>query len=116
MLKLFKHLRFGFEELVIISLRQKQCRFIRLLNDSDTIIRGKGGYELDCFFDVSGLASEGAVTSEEAGRINVTRTDRLHLLDIALLLQRRDALQAVRVADAADWIVLDAEIIEALTE
>src|SRR6266404_6426801 len=116
LLKLFKHLRFGFEKLVIISLRQNQCRFIRLLNDSDTIIRGKGGDELDLFFDVSGLASEGAVTSEEAGRINVIRTDRLHLLDIGLLLERGDALQAVRIADAADWIVLDAEIIEAPAE
>ena len=52
LLKLLKHLRFGFEKLVIISLRQDQCRFIRLLNDPDTVIRGKGGNELDRFFDV----------------------------------------------------------------
>ena len=116
LLKLLKHLRFGFEKLVIISLRQNQCRFIRLLNDPDTVIRGKGGDELDRFFDVSGLASEGAVTSEEAGRIDVIRTHRPHLLDIGLLLERGDAFQAVRIADAADRIVLDAEIIEALAE
>ena len=116
LLKLVKHLRLGFEKLVIISLRQDQCRFIRLLNDSDTIIRRKGGDERDRFFDVSRLASDGAVTSEKAGRINVIRTDRLHLLDIGLLLERGDALQAVRIADAADWIVLDAEIIEALAK
>ena len=116
LLKLLKHLRFGFEKLVIISLRQDQCRFIRLLNDPDTVIRGKGGNELDRFFDVSGFASEGAVTSEEAGRIDVRRTHRPHLLDIGLLLERGDAFQAVRIADAAHRIVLDAEVIEALAE
>ena len=117
LLKLLKHLRLGFEKLVIIPLRQNQCRFIRLLNDPDhRSFAGKGGDELDRFFDVSGLASEGAVTSEKAGRVDVIRTHRLHLLDIGLLLERGDALQAVRIADAADWIVLDAEIIEALAE
>src|SRR5215217_8055149 len=94
LLDLLKHPHFGFEKLVIISLRQDQCRFIRLLNDSDTVIRGKGGNELDSFFDVSGFASEGAVTSKEAGRIDVRRTHRPHLLDIGLLLERGDALQA----------------------
>src|SRR2546430_17690887 len=59
LLKLLKHLRLGFEKLVIIPLRQNQCRFIRLLNDPDTVIRRKGGNELYRFFDVSGLASEG---------------------------------------------------------
>src|SRR5438477_9248158 len=116
LLKLLKHLRLGFEQLVIISLRQDHCRFTRLLNDPDTVIRGKGGNELYRFFDVSGLASEGAVTSEEAGRIDARRTDRLHLLDIGLLLERGDALQAVRIADAAHRIILDAEVIEALAE
>src|SRR4051812_15026170 len=101
LLKLIKHLRFGFEKLVIISFRQNQRRFIRLPDDSDTIIRGKGSYEFDRFFDVSGLASEGAVTSEKARRINVIWTHRLHLFDIRLLLERGDALQAVRIADAA---------------
>ena len=114
--KLLKHLRFGFEKLVIISLRQDQCRFIRLLNDPDTVIRGKGGNELDRFFDVGGFASEGAVTSEEAGRIDVRRTHRSHLLDIFLLLERCDAFQAVRIADAAHRIILDAEVVEALAE
>ena len=56
------------------------------------------------------------MTSEEAGRIDVSRTHRPHLLDIGLLLERGDALQAVRIADAAHRIVLDAEIIEALAE
>ena len=101
---------------MIISLRQDQCRFIRLLNDPDTVIRGKGGNELDRFFDVSGFASEGAVTSEEAGRIDVRRTHHPHLLDIGLLLERSDAFQAVRIADAAHRIILDAEVIEALAE
>src|SRR5260370_8595815 len=104
LLKLIKHLRLGFKKLVIIPLRQNQCRFIRLLNDPDTVIRRKGGNELYRFFDVSGLASEGAVTSEEAGRIDVIRTHRLHLLDIGLLLERGDALQTVRIADAAHRI------------
>jgi hypothetical protein len=42
-----EHLRLGFEELVIISLRHDQCRFIRLLNDPDTVIRRKGSDKLD---------------------------------------------------------------------
>jgi ABC-type uncharacterized transport system substrate-binding protein len=42
LLKLLEHLRLGFEKLVIISLRQDQCRFIRLLNDPDAVIRRKG--------------------------------------------------------------------------
>src|SRR2546423_9157770 len=116
LLKLFNYLRLGFEKLVIISLRQDQCRFIRLLNDPDTVIRGKGGNELYRLFDVSGLASERAVTSEKAGRIDVIRTHRPHLLDIGFLLERGDALQAIRIADAADRIILDAEVIEALAE
>src|SRR5882724_1824088 len=116
LLKLLKHLRFGFEKLVIISLRQDQCRFIRLLNDLDTVIRRKGRNERDSLFDVRGLASEGAVTSEEAGRIDAIRAQRPNLLDIGLLLERGDALQAVRIADAAHRIVLDAEVIEALAE
>jgi len=105
LLKLFKHLRFGFEKLVIISLRQDQCRFIRLLNDPDTVIRRKGRDELDRLFDVRGLASEGAVTSEEAGRIDAIRAQRPNLLDIGLLLERGDALQAVRITDAAVPVV-----------
>ena len=116
LLKLLEHLCLGFEKLVIISLGQNQCRFIRLLNDSDTIIRGKGGDELDRLFDVSDLASEGAVTSEEAGRIDAIRTDRLNLLDIGLLLKRGDALEAIRIADATDRIVLDAQLIETFAE
>ena len=58
LLNLLEHLRLGFEELVIISLRHDQCRFIRLLNDPDTVIRRKGRDELDRLFDVRGLASE----------------------------------------------------------
>ena len=56
------------------------------------------------------------MTSEEAGRIDAIRAHRLNLLDIGLLLECGDALQAVRIADAADWIVLDAEVIKALAE
>src|SRR5258708_26413419 len=116
LLKLREHLRLGFEELVIISLRHDQCRFICLLNDADTVVRRKRCDELDRLFDVRDLASEAAVTSEEAGRIDAIRAHRLHLLDIGLLLERGDALQAVRIADAADRIVLDAEGLEALAE
>ena len=56
------------------------------------------------------------MTSEEAGRIDAIRAQRPNLLDIGLLLERGDALEAVRIADAADRIVLDAEVIEALAE
>src|SRR6266849_5969709 len=116
LLKLLEHLRLGFEELVIISLRHDQCRFMGLLNDPDTVIRRKGRDELDRLFDMRDLASEAAVTSEEAGRIDAIRAHRLHLLDIGLLLERGNALQAVRIADAADRIVLGAKVIEALAE
>jgi hypothetical protein len=116
LLKLLEHLRLGFEKLVIISLRQDQCRFIRLLNDPDAVIRRKGRNERDCLFDVRSLASEGAVTSEEPGRIDAIRAQRPNPLYIGLLLERGDALQAVRIADAAHRIVLDAEVIEALAE
>src|ERR1700730_7300815 len=92
LLKLLEHLRLGLEELVIIPLSHNQCRFIRLLNDPDTVIRRKGRDELDRVFDMRGLASEGAVTSEEAGRIDAIRAQRLHLLYIDLLLERGDAL------------------------
>jgi hypothetical protein len=54
------------------------------------------------------------VTSQEAGRIDAIRAQRPNPLDIGLLLERGDALQTIRLADAADWIVLDAEVIEAL--
>jgi hypothetical protein len=80
---------------VIISLRHDQCRLIRLLNDADTVIRRKGRDELDRLFDVTDLASEAAVTSEEPGRIDSVMAQRLNLLDIGLLLERGDTLQAV---------------------
>jgi hypothetical protein len=92
LLKLLEHLRLGFEELVIISLRHNQCRFIRLLNDPNTVIRRKGPNERDRLLDVRGLASEGAVTSEEASCIDAIRAQRPNLLDIGLLLERGDAL------------------------
>ena len=56
LLKLLEHLRLGFEELVIISFRHDQCRFICLLSNPDTIIRRKGSDELDRLIDVRGLA------------------------------------------------------------
>ncbi len=77
---------------MIISIRHDQCRFIRLLNDPDTVIRRKGRDELDRLFDVRDLASEAAVTSEEAGRIDAIRAHSLHLLHIGPLLERGDAL------------------------
>lgn len=77
---------------MIISLRHDQCRFIRLLNDADAVIRRKGRDELDRLFDVRDLASKAAVTSEEAGRIDAFRAQSLHLLDIGLPLERGDAL------------------------
>src|ERR1700733_2057389 len=92
LLKLLEHLRLGFEELVIISLRHDQCRFIRFLNDPDAVIRGKGRNELDRLFDVGNLAAETAVTPEKAGRIDAIRAQRLNLLDIGLLFERGDAL------------------------
>lgn len=49
LLKLLEHVRLGFEELAIISLRHDQRRFVRLLNDADTVIRRKGRDELDRF-------------------------------------------------------------------
>src|SRR4029453_15105350 len=63
-----------------------------------------------------GLASEGAVTSEEAGRIDAFRAQRSNPLDIGFLLERGDALKAVRIADAADRIVLGAKVVESLAE
>ena len=92
LLELLEHLRLGFKELVIISLRHDQCRLIGFLNDPDTVIRRKGRDELDRLFDVRGLAAEAAVTSEEAGRIDAVRAQRLHVLDIGLFLERSDAL------------------------
>ena len=53
------------------------------------------------FCDVVGLASEGAVTSKEAGRIDAIRAQRPNPLDIGLWLERSDALKAVRISDAA---------------
>jgi hypothetical protein len=47
LLKLLEHVRLGFEELVIISLRHDQRRFVRLLNDADMVIRRKGRDERD---------------------------------------------------------------------
>src|SRR5215813_11815856 len=116
LLKLLEHLRLGFEELVIISLGQYHCRFIRLPNDADTVIRRKGRNELDRFCNVRRLTSERAVTPEEACRIEPSRANRLHLLDIGLFLERGDALKAVRITYAADRIVLGAEFIEAFAE
>jgi hypothetical protein len=52
LLKFLDNLRFGFEELAIISGRHDQCRFVDLLNDSDTIIRRKSGDELYGLLDV----------------------------------------------------------------
>jgi hypothetical protein len=49
LLKLLEHVRLGFEELAIISLRHDQRRFVRLLNDADTVIRRKGRDVLDRF-------------------------------------------------------------------
>src|SRR6185312_3935279 len=112
----FEHLLLGFKEFVIISLRHDRCRFIGLPNDLDTVIRRKRRNELDGLLDVCDLAPEAAVASEEAGCIDAIWTQCLHLFDIGLLLKGRDALQAVRVADAADRIVLDAKVIEALAE
>src|SRR4029453_2691620 len=109
---LLEHLGLGFEKFVIISLRQQQRRFVRLLNDPDTVLCRKGRDELDRFCDVRRLASEGAVTSKETGRIDAIRPQRPNPLDIGLLLKRGDALKAVRIADAADRIVLGAEAIK----
>ena len=50
LLKLIEHFPLGFEELVIISLRHDQCRFICLLHDPDTVIRRKGRDERDRLF------------------------------------------------------------------
>ena len=101
---------------MIISLRQYQMTIRMSPDDPDTIIRRKGCDELDRFCVVVGLASEGAVTSKEAGRIDAIRAQRPNPIDIGLLLERGDALKAVRISDAADRIVLDAEVVEALTE
>ena len=92
LLNLLEHFRLGFEELVIISLRHDQCRFIRLLNDTDTVIRRKGRDELDRFFDVRGLTSEGAETSEEAGRIDTLRSQHPNHLDRGRLHERSDEI------------------------
>src|SRR5579863_4766063 len=116
LLDLCEHLCIRFEELVIIALSHDQCRFIRLLNDRDAVFRRQGRDERDRLFDVGHLASEAAVASKEAGRIDARRAHRLDLLDIALLLERGNALQAVRIADRADRIIFDAELIEALAE
>ena len=77
---------------MIISFGHDQCRFIRLLNDTNTVIRRQRRDERDRLFDVRGLASKGAVTSEKAGRIDTIPTQRPNLLDIGLVLERGDAL------------------------
>jgi hypothetical protein len=56
------------------------------------------------------------VTPEEACRIESLRANRLYLLDVCLFLERGDTLEAVRITDAANRIILGAQIIEALTK
>ena len=115
LLNLIEYFPLGFEELVIISLGHDRCRLIRLLNNSNTIICWKRRDKLYRLIDVRDFASEAAVTSEEARRIDAVRANRLHVLDIRLLLKCGDArLQAVRIADGADRIVLGANAIETL--
>ena len=55
------------------------------------------------------------MTSEEAGRIDAFRAQCPNPVD-RFLLERGDALKAVRIADAADRIVLRAKVVEALAE
>ena len=87
---LLEQLLLGLEELVIIPFSHDQCRLIRCLNDTDTVICRKRRDERDRLFDMRCLASKRAVTSEKAGRIDALRAQRANLLDIRLLLERRD--------------------------
>src|SRR5690242_7654817 len=108
LLELLDYFGLGFEQFVIIALGHDDSRSIGLLNDFGAIIRRERGDELDRLFDVTNLASEAAVASQEAGCVGPIRAKRLHLFDVGRLLQRGNALQAIGVTDGADRIVLSA--------